>query len=170
MDHRLGHESSEATRVTRHEPPVCTSSTEQPQRASIPRGEDVDEMIYALSHVVCHRIHSGGANGDVQQRWAAVSAPPNPKELFYYCACHLEPSPCCIQDSMPWGTKACFESRLPAPSRARYVIHWPDLSRCISSSGLFEVPFLLPLYRIDRTSLLTTWRCSETALLPLTLG
>jgi hypothetical protein len=66
-------------------------------------------MIYALSRVVCHRIHSGGANGDVQQRWAAASAPPNQKELSYYCACHLEPSPCCIQDSMPWGTKACFE-------------------------------------------------------------
>lgn len=26
-------------------------------------------MIYALPYVVCHRIHSGGANGDVQQRW-----------------------------------------------------------------------------------------------------
>ena len=70
----------------------------------------------------------------------------------------------------PGVQKRVSKSRLPVPSRARYVIHWPDLSRCISSSGLFEVPFLLPLYRIDRTSLLTTWRCSETALLPLTLG
>jgi hypothetical protein len=69
VDLRLGHESSEATRVTRHELPVCTSITEQPQRTSIPRGEHVDEMIYVLPPVVCHRVHSGGANCDVQQRW-----------------------------------------------------------------------------------------------------
>jgi len=50
------------------------------------------------------------------------------------------------------------------------VIHWPDLSRCISSSGLSEVPSSLLLYRIYHTSSLTTWRCSETALPPLTLG
>jgi hypothetical protein len=113
-------------------------------------------MIYVLSHVVCHRVRSGGANGDVQQRWPEyllVEA----KRSGATARATLSRRRVASRTACPGVQKrvSSLDYRCPPVHDMSY---WPDLSCGISSSGLFEVPFLLPLYRIDHTSSLTTWR------------